>query len=194
MSVTSAEHEYKHSLEEDVFYPNHANPRGESATFRAMKKAENAKGVHCCISGQTVDIEEHHVFCEWAWADGVDWHTVKGVAIGQIRRLPVLDLETDQPTSETYPVESSLLWMMIQITKARGFDWTSFDPEKPEVFVDSWPNMIPLHKKFHRGPQHGAHAETAPIWGFQMFPRKAGFVYSPDELKALHAHHSHEQE
>lgn len=180
-------HEYKHSITDDVYYPDHPNPRGESPTFRAMKENENAQGVHCAISGQKADVEEHHVFCEWAWADAIDWSIVKAVAIGIIVKLPVLDLETDQPTSETYPVESSLLWMVIQITKARGFDWATFDPLKPETFVDSWANMLPLHKKFHRAPQHGAHAETAPIWGFQMFPRKPCFVYSPDELVALHS-------
>jgi len=186
MSGVTSEHEYKSTLQEDVFYPDHVNPRAESSTFRHMKHDEKALGTRCCISGQAVDVEYHHIFCEWAWSDGVDWHAVHGVALGIITHLPVIDLETDQPTTELYPVEQSLLYMMIQISKARGFDWSTFDPEKPETFVDSWSNMLPLHKKFHRGKQHGAHEETAPIWGFQMFPRKPGFVYSPDELRALH--------
>jgi len=187
MTDVTGEHEYKSTLNEDVYYPDHPSPRTESATFRHMKHDEKALGTRCCISGQSVDVEYHHIFCEWAWADGVDWHVVHGVALGIITHLPVIDLTTDQPTGDLYPVEESLLYMMIQISKARGFDWTAFDPEKPETFVDSWPNMLPLHKKFHRGKQHGAHEETAPIWGFQMFPRKPGFVYSPDELKSLHS-------
>jgi hypothetical protein len=180
------EHEYKTTLTENAFYPDHANPRAESATFRHMKHDEKALRTRCCISGQPVDVEYHHIFCEWAWSDAVDWHVVHGIALGIITHLPVLDLITDQPTDELYPVEQSLVWMMIQITKARGFDWAAFDPNKPETFVDSWQNMLPLHKKFHRGKQHGAHETTAPIWGFQMFPRRPGFIFSPDEMNALH--------
>lgn len=180
------EHAFKSTLHESVFYPNHPSPRTESSTFRHMKKDEKSHETRCCISGQLTDIEYHHIFCEWAWSDGVDWHVVHGIALGLITHLPVLDLVTDQPTDELYPVEQSLIWMIIQISKARGFDWVKFDPENPETFVDSWPNMLPLNKKFHRGPQHGAHENSAPVWGFQAFPRKKGFVYSPDELEALH--------
>lgn len=186
MSDPKNEHRVTASHTDDEFYPDHPNPRAESGVFRHMKQSEKALGTRCCISGQSADVEYHHVFCEWAWSDAVDWHQVHGIALGIITHLPVLDLVTDQPTNELYPVEQSLIWMVVRITKARGFDWVNFDPEKPETFVDSWQNMLPLHKKFHRGVDHGAHEKTAPVWGFQMFPRKAGFVFSPDELKAAH--------
>lgn len=184
MNTPPNEHHVTASHTDDEFYPDHPNPRAESGTFRHMKHDEKALGTRCCISGQAIDVEYHHVFCEWAWSDAVDWHRVHGIALGIITHLPVLDLVTDQPTNELYPVEQSLIWMVVQITKARGFDWVAFDPEKPETFVDAWANMLPLHKKFHRGVDHGAHEKTAPVWGFQMFPRKAGFVFSPDEMKA----------
>ncbi len=127
----------------------------------------------------------HHIFCEWALAGAVDWATVKGVATGQIATLPVLDLQTHLPTGDTYPVEQSLLWMVLQITKARGFDWGAFDPSNPEQFVDSMANMLVLHETLHIGAQHGIHEKSLPVWAFHMFPRVAGFVYTPDEEAAI---------
>jgi hypothetical protein len=185
MTDVKNEHEYAHSLKEDVFYPDHA-PRTESSTFRRTKEIGHKAGLVCAISGVSADVEYHHLFCEEAFANAVNWHAMKAIALGQITRLPVLDLETDQPTGETFPVEQSLAWLVVQITRWRGFDWAAFDPAKPETFVDGMENMLPVHKKFHRAPVHGIHAETFPLWVFQAFPRVPGFVYSPDELRARH--------
>ncbi len=182
MNIAS-EHEFKDTISEDVFLPGHP-PRTESAVFRATKKAGHAARLPCAISGQTEGVEYHHVFCEWAFMRAVDWNTVKGVATGVITRLPVLDLETDQPTGETFDARQSLLWVVVTLAAARGFDWHEFDPLKPETFVDSLANMLVLHSKFHRGKGHGIHGETLPIWIFQAFPRVPGFVYSPDELRS----------
>ncbi len=180
MTAPTKEHEKADRLAEDVFYPDHS-PRSESPTFQHTKKAGHAAKLPCSISGHVDGTEYHHVFIEWAFADAVDWATVKGVALGQITRLPVLDLHTDQPTGETYPAEQSLIWIICKLAQLRGFDWQAFDPEKPELFVDSMANMLVLHSKFHRMKDHGIHVMSFPEWAFQAWPRKNGFVFTPDE-------------
>lgn len=179
--VEAHEHLAKSSEVEVEYYPDHAAPRGESATFRHTKTAGHKADLVCAVSGQPHP-EYHHVFVEWAFADAIDWATVKGVATGKIIELPVLDPVTDQPTGETFPAEQSLLNLIILITKARKFDWDAFDPLKPETFVDSMANMLPIDAKFHRSATHGIHHRTAPTWTFQAFPRKDGFVFTPDEV------------
>lgn len=180
MNAPAQEHEKGDTLTEDVFFPDH-QPRTESSTFLRTKKAGHAAKLPCAISGHAEGTEYHHVFIEWAFADSVDWETVKGVAVGQITRLPVLDLHTDQPTGETYPAEQSLIYIIAKLAEARGFDWSAFDPSKSEQFVDSMANMLVLHSKFHRLKNHGIHVMSFPEWAFQAWPRKAGFVFTPDE-------------
>jgi hypothetical protein len=181
------EHEHHDTLTEDVFYPDHP-PRTESATFRHTKATGHAAKLPCSISGHTDGVEYHHIFCEWAYSGAVDWATVKGVGTGEITELPVLDLDTDQPTGATYAAKDSLLWIICKLAELRGFDWHAFDPAKPETFVDSPQNMLVLQAKFHRHKNHGMHTQTFPVWIFQAFPRVAGFVYSADELQAVHTH------
>ena len=181
----NAEHEDKRSLSEDVFYPDH-DKRTESPTFIETKRKGHALGLRCAISGTKLDTEYHHAFCEWAFASGVDWHIVQGIALGEIKELPVLDLLTDQPTEEMAPVEGFLIYLICEYFKYKGFDWNAFDPEKPETLVDSIEAMIVLNKKFHRGKDHGVHNLTGPIHFFQAFPRKAGFIFSPDEMIKAH--------
>lgn len=175
------EHELKETLIEDVFYPDH-EPRTESETFRRTKAAGKKAGHRCAISGRIDKLEYHHIFAEWAYSSAIDWETVKGIALGTVKELPVLDLITDAPTGEMYAVEHSLIYIITQLAKVRGFDWQAFDPAKPETFVDSMENMLVLHEKFHRAKQHGIHSQSFPIWLFQAFPRKAGFVFCADEI------------
>jgi len=175
-----AEHEKKDTIVEDVYYPDH-RPRTESSTFRHAKTIGHNQKLPCAISGHTDGTEYHHLFCEWAFSDAIDWPLVKRVAIGEVKELPVLDLHTDQPTGKTFPAKQSLIWSICRLAELRGFNWHEFDPAHPETLVDSPQNMIVLNSKFHRGPDHGIHALTLPIWLFQAFPRKDGFVFSPDE-------------
>jgi len=177
----AGEHLVKVTDVELEYYPDHAAPRGESATFRHTKAAGHKAGLRCAISGQPAP-EYHHLFCEWADADAVDWVIVKAIAVGEITEIPVLDPITDQPTGETFPAEESGIWMICKLTEARGFDWHAFDPAAPETFVDSPQNMLPLSAKFHRSPTHGIHHRSFPTFVFQGYPRKAGFVFSPDEI------------
>lgn len=178
------EHEKKDTLTEDVFYPDHSSPRTESATFRHTKSEGHKAKIPCAISGHTEGTEYHHVFCEWAFSDAVDWHVVKGVGTGEITELPMLDLVTDKPTDLTFPAKDSLIWVICKLAELRGFNWQKFDPMKPETFVDSMQNMLVLHEKFHRHKNHGMHCMTFPEWIFQAFPRMSGFVFTPDEVIA----------
>jgi len=67
------EHELKGSAEFDVWYPDHP-PRSESATFRATRKLLIESGTgECFICGAKDDLEAHHWYVEWAFADAVDW-------------------------------------------------------------------------------------------------------------------------
>jgi len=185
MNAPEKEHEFKETLMDDIYYPDHT--RVDTPTFEHTKHQGKKNGDVCAISGQSTGIEYHHVICEDAFTDGVDWVTVKGIALGEIKTLPVLDLTTDLPTGETFPAEKSLIGMLLKIVSARGFDWSSFDPAKPETFVDSAANMLVIHEKFHRSGGYGIHRHTLPIWLFQAFPRVPGFIYSPDELAARHS-------
>jgi hypothetical protein len=184
MNGPANEHEKRDGLTEDVYYPDHTQ-RTESPTFLETKRLGHHANLPCCISGRVDGAEYHHVFIEWAFADAVDWETVKGVALGKITELPVLDLHTDQPTGETYQAIHSLIYTITQLAASRGFDWTAFDPSKPEQFVDSMANMLVLNAKFHRLKDHGIHVMSAPEWAFQAWPRKAGFIFTPDEEKAV---------
>ena len=174
------EHEKRDTISEDVFYPDHA-PRTESPTFLHTKRVGHASKLPCAISGRTDKAEYHHLMLEWAFVDAVSWDTVKAIGTGELLELPVLDAHTDQPTGETFPVEQSLIWAFCKLASLRGFDWVSFDPTKPETFVDSMANMLVLSEKFHRQKGHGIHALSFPEWQFQAWPRKAGFVFTPDE-------------
>ena len=177
------EHEKRDTLSEDVFYPSH-EPRTESETFRHTKESGHAAKRPCAISGHVDGAEYHHLFLEWAFADAVDWERVKGIGTGEITHLPMLDIETDKPMEDVYRVEGSLIWIICKLAELRGFDWHAFDPAKPETFVDSMANMLVLHQKFHRHRDHGIHEMSMPEWIFQAWPRKHGFVFTPDEVKS----------
>lgn len=176
------EHLVKETVLEADYYPDHA-PRGESPTFRHTKEQGHKAGLRCAISGQPAP-EYHHVWCEWAYADAVDWTLVKAIATGEVTELAVLDPLTDQPTAATFPVQESFIWAICRLAAVRGFDWAAFDPTAPATFVDSLANMLPISAKFHRAPTHGIHHKTFPAWAFQAFPRRPGFVFTADELPA----------
>lgn len=186
------EHEFKETDRADVFYPEHA-PRTESATFRKTKHDGKAAGDVCAISGWPEKLEYHHVFCEAAFTNAVDWSVVKGVALGSITALPLLDDETGEPVLDEngnpklWPAAGSLLHLIVMLAAWRGFDWSEFDPTRPETFVDSRANMLPLHERYHRSAAAGMHHLPLPLWIFQAFPRVPGFVFSPAELAARHA-------
>ena len=185
--VPAGEHELKATYSVDIFYINEPEPRTPSPTFQHMKRVADAAGTVCAISGQP-NPQYHHVFCEYAARDQVDWETVKGVALGTITQLPVLDLTTDQPIKgKFFPANQSLLWKMCKwLEICWSMDWNTLDPADPVAFVDSIFNMLPLNERFHIRKDHGIHLMPFPEFLLQILPRKAGFVLTPDEeLTAL---------
>lgn len=181
MAVTDT-HEHHDTLTEDVFYPGH-EPRTESALFRHTKAHMKAEGIYqCAVCGDTEKIESHHVLIEWAFSDAVDWQWIKDVALNKRDTMFSHKLQREVPIPRRH-----LVWVLIAL--AQGFDWEGFDVTKPETFVDSEHNQLPLCDLHHRGKFHGVHAESLPLFAVQAF-LKPGYVYSPDELKARHADHS----
>lgn len=183
--TTANEHETHETVSEDFYYPNH-DARTASPTFNHTTAQGKKLGTRCAITGQKEKVEYHHAFCEWAFAGAVDWVKVKGIAIGTVKELPVLDPYTWEPTGEMAPVEGFLVYLIVKFFMWRGFDFDSFDPAKPETLVDSLPAMLPLHAHLHREKNHGAHVITGPIFLLQAWPFVDGFVFSPDELEARH--------
>lgn len=186
MNAAQQEHEHRGTLTEDMFYPDHDGGRTDSKTFIKTKHEGAKVGMRCAITGQKVDLEYHHMFLEWAFQHAVDWHVVKGIALGTVKELPVIDPYTWQPTGEMAPVGGFLIYWIVLFWKWRGFDFEAFDPSNPETLVDSLQAMLVLHKHLHREKNHGAHAITGPIFLLQAFPFIDGFIFSPDELEARH--------
>ncbi|MPV55838.1 hypothetical protein CFB46_12280 [Burkholderia sp. HI2761] len=175
-------HETRRTLAEDVFYPDH-EPRTESSTFRASKRAMKAAGGYvCAVCGDDQAVESHHRFFEWAFSHAIDWKWIRGVALNQVDTMFSHKLQRTVPIPRQHPV-----WDVIRLTQ--GFDWEAFDPARPETFVDSTYNQLLLCALHHRGKDHGRHEESDPVWSVQAF-LLPGFVYSPDELKQLHAKES----
>lgn len=173
-SEITGEHELKESMTVDMFYINEPEPRKATPVFEHMKRTADKAGTRCAITGQPHP-QYHHFFCEYAARDEIDWHVVKGVALGTITELPVLDLDNHEPTGETYPAEASLIWRLCRFAEIFGMDWKSFDPDDPVSFVDSIHNMLPLHEKFHIAKNSGIHLAPFPMWILWAMPLKKNF-------------------
>ena len=185
--IPTGEREIKSTITDDTFDDIHV--RTDSPTFDRTKAFYDENGVRCCITGLTREdakefgetIQEHHAGLEFSLQYGVNWQTVKDVALGKVTELPCLNPKTHQPISgKTAPVEIFMFYWFLQWTKSRGFDWTAFDPASPETFVDSVQQMVPLITNLHIGA-HGAHRHSGPVWLFFMWPRVDGFIYMSDE-------------
>lgn len=178
LANASQTHETRRTLSEDVFYPDH-EPRTESAIFRASKREMKAEGGYvCAICGDEEKVESHHRFFEWAYSHAVNFAWIRDVALNKTDVMHSHKLGRVVPIPKKHPV-----WDLIRLTQ--GFDWEAFSPEHPETFVDSVWNQLPLCELHHRGKNHGRHEESDPVWNVQAF-LIPGFIYSPDELKALH--------
>lgn len=181
-ATPAGEHELRATYSVDVFYINEPEPRKPTPTFEHMKREADKAGAVCAISGRPHP-QYHHVFCEYAARDQVDWVTVKGVALGTITELPVLDAVTDQPVPGSFfTAKQSLLWKFCKwLEICWGMDWNTFDPANPVEFVDSIYNMLPLDAKYHIRKNHGIHLMPLPEFLLQVLPRKVGFILTPDE-------------
>lgn len=62
-----------------------------------------------------------------------------------------------------------------------AFDWATFDPTKPETFIDSPANAkLVVCSKHHIGSDHGIHTLPYGLWLLQRLKRP-DFTFSPDE-------------
>jgi hypothetical protein len=73
------QHSQTRKLTETVMYPTHVQRGAESPEFEANKKAEEASGEGCYICGitqeelgETIRLEGHHYYVEWALANSTD--------------------------------------------------------------------------------------------------------------------------
>ena len=178
----------KRTLTEDVIYPAH-DPRTESSTFVHTKSVGKKADTRCVISGSPL-VEYHHLFCEWAFMEAVDWQVVKNIALGIQTEFEVYDPLTMIKSGEKIDIKKTLIYMIIEFIKFRGFDFANFDITKPETLVDSAYQMLPIHEKVHRGVNHGIHAMSGPIWLFQAFTKVEGYAFSPDELELIRKTHT----
>lgn len=173
------EHLKNDTLTESVFYPNHSNPRTVSKYFIAAKKQMEKEGSYTCSTcGDTEGVESHHRFFEYSFKEAIDWQWIKDVANNKTDVMWSHKLGRIAPIPKRHPI-----WDLIRLTQ--GFDWVAFDVTNPLSFVDSIYNQLPLCETHHRGKFHGRHEVTDPEWNVQAFLIK-GFIYSPDELRALH--------
>jgi hypothetical protein len=179
-SAPEGEHEVKSTMTDDGFTEDHG-ARSDSPTFTHTKKLLH--GSRCCITGHAEQVEQHHATLEWSLQFGVNWPLVKDIALGEVKELPVLDPLTFEPTGEMAPIEGFLIYKIVKFLEWMGFDWQAFDPEKPEMLVDSAMNMLAISKPFHTGP-NGVHRHSIPFWLFYAWPRLPGYVYTPAELRA----------
>lgn len=154
------EHEETETLHLEIFYPDHET-RTESSTFEETKRKGKAEGLVCCICGDPAP-EFHHAFVEWAFSNAVDWSLLKQIALCQVT------------TFKGASIKKLLIFSICQFVASKGFDWTAFDPLKPEIFVDSLEQMLPLCALHHREKERGIHLTTFPFWVLQAFPKKAG--------------------
>lgn len=76
-SQLAKEHLVKYTIGFRVYYPNHEE-RTESHTFRATKEhlVEELK-MGCYVCGTHKNPEVHHWYCEWAYANAVDWEVMQ---------------------------------------------------------------------------------------------------------------------
>ena len=186
VAVPTGEHEVKSTAIDDGYVFDHV--RTDSPTFAKMERAARAAGTRCARTGVTEKVQYHHRYIEYSLAYMVDWHVVKGIAMGTIKELPVLNLTNHQATLEMVPVEVFEVYEIIQICRViHGYDWDKdFDPDNPETFVDSRANMIPLNERYHIGDR-GEHRHTGPFLGGYRWPRKTGVIYSPNEQAVSNA-------
>ena len=156
----------KETLEIVEDYPFH-KARKESPAFRHTRDAMDKDGDVCLICGNP-KTQKHHGVVEWAFANGVDWAVVKGIATGTVKEF------------RGVPVEKLLIYWLCKFAEKMGFDWSAFDPADPTPLIDGIYWMLPLCEEHHIGKDHGIHLMDLPHYIIQAFPLVAGFELFQD--------------
>lgn len=160
-AVTKA-HVERETLIVDVNLPEHTARGGATAIFARTRKEVLDADPHCWLTGMTAEeagapLELHHYPVErcFAESDIVDW-----------------DLFIAQAKEGKYG------------DGPRSFDWSTFDPEHWEMFVDNMHhNGRALAKSHHTGADMGVHTVPEPIWLAQGFV-KDGIQFN--HLETIH--------
>ncbi len=159
MPDVTAVHEEVETLAVEVNIPGH-DPRTTTTLFRESKKKLIARaGVgRCHICGATAEesghpLEAHHHPIERSLANMIDWKRVEADCKAGMWGEP-----------------------------AALFDWASFDPAKPETFVDDMTvNGVLLCKEHHTGKDEGIHDMPFPLWIAQRYGQE-GYRFSKVEI------------
>ena len=149
MTDITAAHVEKETLSVDVNLPEHA-ARSTTALFARSRHEVLATGAVCftCQLGEAETghpLELHHYPIERCFAESglVDWDVFRAQALA----------------GDYGPA-------------AQSFDWSRFDPESWELFVDDMRhNGRVLCKPHHIGADEGVHMVPEPIWLAQRFVR-----------------------
>jgi len=155
MSNVQQIHEEKETLSVEVNIPGHA-PRTELPIFeRTRKLLIAAVEGKCWICGETEDPEAHHFPVERSLATAWDW----------------VKFQEDCKAG---------LWG----ERAKGFDWSTFDPKDPYTFVDDMMvNGLLLCKKHHTGKDEGIHEIPHPLWVWQRYAPEG---YKMSDVEIIH--------
>jgi len=144
----AAAHVERETLQVDVNLPEHTARGGATAIFRTTRAEVLAANPRCWLTGMTAEesgapLELHHFPVERCFAEAglVDWV-----------------LFADRAKRGDYG------------SGPQSFDWSSFDPDHWESFVDNMHhNGRALAKTHHTGADMGVHTVPEPIWLAQGF-------------------------
>ena len=70
-------HEFKETVEVDVWYPDHVQREESNLFSRTKHHLINKLDTPCWICGSKEKREVHHFIVEWAYADAIDWDKIK---------------------------------------------------------------------------------------------------------------------
>lgn len=151
-------HEEVETLKVDVNIPGH-EPRTTTALFtHSKKRLIDRDGGRCYVCQCTAEesghpLEAHHHPIERSFANMIDWTLFR------------IDCEAG-------------MWG----PHAQAFNWDSFSPDDPYLFVDDMMvNGMLLCKAHHTGKDEGIHDLPGPIWLAQKYG-KEGYQFSTIEV------------
>lgn len=163
-SDTTSAHVEKETLAVDVNIPEH-DARVTTALFSHTRLALIAReGGRCFVCERTeaesgAPLEAHHHPIERCLAEDIDW------------TLVALDCRA-----------GVVAFTIGQRQAMQAFDWSSFDPQHWEVFVDDMTvNGLLLCKDHHTGLDEGIHTLPGPIWLAQRYA-KEGIKFNSREV------------
>lgn len=143
----------KRTLHEIAFYPAH-DPRTASAEYRHV---------------------HHHLVVE---LDTPCW--ICGVTHSKGGAMETHHAEIEWAAEKAFENDRAMLDKLVADMGQRIVQST---PEALREFLDSEGNMLVLCADHHRGPFHGIHMMSYPVWKLQRYEHADGFQFTPPESK-----------